>query len=103
MKRIIFIFSTLLILALAFSSCDLGDLSATGTGGINIPVIDNTLDLDQYIPPVSDTEVPDTEEKEDLYTSKALFLVTDIMGSYRIDRPFSLDPADENKRIYDDM
>lgn len=106
MKRIFFIIFALFVLTLAISSCDLGILGSEGVsgGGVNIPVIDNTLDLDQYVPPVSDTEVPDdTEKKDDLYTSKALFLVTEVMGSYSTDRPFSLDPTNENLRIYDDL
>ena len=39
----------------------------------------------------------------DLYTSKNLNFITEINGSYRTDRPFTVDKNDEHKRIYDDL
>ena len=54
------------------------------------PTIDNATDL----------KPADTEN---YFTSKKLQLITEINGSYKTDRPFTLDETDENKRIYDDL
>jgi len=54
------------------------------------PYIDNEYDLEDV-------------GEEELFMSKQLNLVTEINGSYKIDRAFRLDYEDENKRVYDDL
>lgn len=70
-----------------------GCLDMFGGGEIN-----NSYDL------VSTT--PNDERAEDgkeYYTSKKLNLVTEINGSFKVGREFTLDENDENRRVYDDI
>ena len=70
-----------------------GDGSAS-----QIPVVKNSEDLEAFSPSAGD----DTEflEGETYYTSKSIDLVTEVNGNYTIDKPFTLDKNNENKRIY---
>lgn len=62
-----------------------------------LPVIDNTTDLSQTT--VSPEEMGYVENQT-FYESQSIDLVTEIYGNYRIDRPFTVDQKDQNKRIY---
>lgn len=54
------------------------------------PTIDNQTDLEET-------------DKDNYFTSKSLSLVTEINGSYTIDKPFTIDKENTNKRIYDNL
>jgi len=98
-KKFAFILASLLMLTSGVSlvGCDIfGDSSEKDDS--SFPQIDNTVDLDEFSPlPDDDTEYL---EGETYYTSAAIDLVTEINGNYSVDRPFTLDKEDENKRIY---
>lgn len=88
-KQILVVLSLVLMLPLmmVLSACSLFGPNIPGLVG---PQINNQDDLVNT-------------GKDDLYMSKRLKLVTEINGSYKIDRAFELDPQDENKRIYDNL
>jgi|GEM_PF-998915 len=92
-KKIIPLLATLSVasFALALSACFPSDPPDD-----EFPQIDNEVDLNEFTPSPDDDYI----EGETYYTSTALDLVTDIHGNYTIDRPFTLDKEDENKRIY---
>lgn len=97
MKKKIFIFVMacfLILPTLVLFGC--GTSTATKWVG---PKIDNAIDLVE----VDDSEVESPAEEETYYKSKSLQLVTEINGSYRVDRPFTVDENDEYKRVYDDL
>ncbi|MBQ8197037.1 MAG: hypothetical protein IJZ73_03145 [Clostridia bacterium] len=102
-KFLYFIVTLLLLISLVpFAGCDLfaglddrdGDDGDTG----GLPQIDNSIDLSEFTPPTDD----DYEyiDGEIYYNSSSIDLVTEINGNYTIDRPFTLDKENENKRIY---
>ncbi len=94
MKKI-FIYLLVILGMLFLSSCDIfGDDIKLNENGF--PIIDNTLDLEEYTPKVDD----DLFHDKSYYTSKHLNLVTYVNGNYTINRPFTIDKDDENKRIY---
>ena len=94
MKKI-FIYLLVIFGMLFLSSCDIfGDDIKLNENGF--PIIDNTLDLEEYTPKVDD----DLFHDKSYYTSKHLNLVTYVNGNYTINRPFTIDKDDENKRIY---
>ena len=100
MKRVwTSLLATLFLFASVISlvGCDVFDTSDDG-GDEEFPKIDNAVDLNEYTP----TQDDDNEyiEGETYYTSTALDLVTEINGNYTVDRPFTLDQENENKRIY---
>lgn len=104
-KKLVGILAALMavFIALPLGGCDMfGDFSSQSSGGGGSsnepPQIDNSLDLNEFTPtPDDDNEYIDGET---YYTSTAVDLVTEVHGNYRIDRPFTLDENDENKRIY---
>lgn len=98
-KLLTFVATVLLLVnGLSFVGCDLyGDFNEE-KGGEELPQIDNAADLKEFTP----TEGDDSPYLEDqtYYMSEAIDLVTEINGNYTVDRPFTLDEEDENKRIY---
>ena len=87
----------------AFVGCDLllGTPNDEDSSSGGIPKIDNVLDLKEYMPtPDDDNEYL---EGEKYYTSTSTDLVTEVNGNYSIDRPFTLDKENENKRIYSNI
>lgn len=100
-KFLAFLFSTFLVLTLSFSlvGCDLfGDGNGDGNEEGGIPQIENSVDISEFTPaPDDDTEYIDGET---YYTSSSIDLVTEINGNYTVDRPFTLDKENENKRIF---
>lgn len=96
LTKIFLIAFLLLFASISLFGCDfLEDLEDDEQ---NIPKIDNSIDLTEFSPTTDD----DTEylEGEKYYVSTAVDLVTEINGNYTIDRPFTLDEQNENKRIY---
>ena len=92
------------VIALPLGGCDIfgdfgdGSSASGGSSESGLPQIDNSVDLNEYTPtPDDDNEYIDGET---YYTSTSVDLVTEIHGNYTIDRPFTLDETDENKRIY---
>lgn len=97
MKKKLFYFLAVLLVLISgvmLVGCDI--FADIGDNGGEIPVIDNTVDLEVYTPEVGDN-LPDGEV---FYKSVSVDLVTEIHGNYRTDRPFTLDSENENKRIY---
>lgn len=90
-----FVKGFLLFCSLILASCDFsgGNISNDTTISIN-----NSIDLEVYTPN-SNLE----SDENTYYISKQLVLVTSINGSFKVDRPFTLDENDENKRIYDNL
>ena len=76
-----------------------GCLGGKTDDGIVGPKIDNSTDLQTP----TEEESAELDDTKTYYNSKYLNLVTEINGSYRIDRPFTLDENDESKRIYDNL
>ena len=87
-----------LMSGMTLTGCDLFGDRGDGDGDNEPPTIDNEVDLDEYTPTPDDDR--EYEEGETYYTSTAIDLVTEIHGNYTVDRPFTLDKTDENKRIY---
>lgn len=89
-----------LLCALTLAGCDLllNPDNGDPDNDDHLPQIDNTVDLTEHTPTADGDDY--YEEGETYYTSKSIDLVTEINGNYRIDRPFTLDKDDENKRIY---
>ncbi len=77
-----------------FNSDDNGDDNSV----VEIPQIDNSVDLKDFTPPADDDNA--YVEDETYYTSNSISMVTEIHGNYTVDRPFTLDKDDNNKRIY---
>lgn len=88
-------FVLLFSLSITLSGC----FDMSGGSGNGLPNIDNTTDLNDYIPSQDD----DYDENDELYTSNYLSFVTEINGSYTTDRPFSLDENNPKLRIYDNI
>ena len=86
-------FAAILCLICMFSAVFVG----CGNSGNAPYVIDNSKDLVVY---ERDSQ---SESGEPLYTSKKLTFVTEINGSFKVNRPFSFDKDDENKRVYDNI
>lgn len=101
MKRIVCLVVTLLIFisSTCLVGCDfLSFLNDDKDDGNETPVINNSVDLNEYVPtPDDDTEYA---EDETYYTSVSIDFVTKVNGNYSIDRPFTLDKENQNKRIY---
>lgn len=98
-KKFLFLMMALLLVfnVTVLSGCDLFGLFYDDDDG-QLPQIDNSIDLDQFTPEPDDDNV--YVENQTYYTSKSIDLVTEINGNYTVDRPFTLDPDNENKRIY---
>lgn len=88
---IIFVLPSIFVLAGCFGS---------GIVSPKLPNIDNATDLIEYTPSQGENQY---EEDDDLYTSKYLNFITEINGSYKTDRPFEIDTANANLRIYDNI
>ena len=108
MKKILFtLLSLLLVIATSiFVACDIPGSSNGGNGENSgddgkIPQIDNSVDLGIFTPPADDDNSYIEDEK--YYTSTAIDLVTEINGNYTVDRPFTLDKDNQNKRIYNNI
>lgn len=99
-KKVLCFITTLLVLisGLFLVGCDtmLGVFDDVDTN--EIPQIDNSVDLEEYTP-VSDDDNQYIQD-ETYYTSQSVDLVTEINGNYTTSRAFTLDPENENKRIY---
>ena len=103
-KFLCFIATLLALLnGISFIGCDLpndpydsssGNSSAEG----EIPLIDNQVDLKEFTPAPND-DYPYIEG-ETYYQSNSVDLVTEINGNYTTDKPFTLDPENDKKRIY---
>jgi len=85
--RVVLALVLMLPLMMVLSACS---LFGSGVPGLVGPQINNQDDLMNA-------------GEDNMYRSKRLNLVTEINGSYKIDRSFELDPQDENKRIYNDL
>jgi len=95
-KLLVFIAGLLTFTSEALVGCDFLDDFADEEN--DFPKIDNAVDLNEFTPtPDDDNEYL---EDETYYTSASVDLVTEINGNYSIDRPFTLDKENENKRIY---
>ncbi|MBE7060905.1 MAG: hypothetical protein E7382_00030 [Clostridiales bacterium] len=86
----------MLISALSFVGCGMfGDSTNGGSDGGG----DGTVEqLQEYIPTADDDM--EVIEGETYYKSNTTDLVTEINGYYRVDRPFTIDKENENRRIY---
>ncbi|MBR1954310.1 MAG: hypothetical protein IKA29_00115 [Clostridia bacterium] len=81
MKKLLIV--TLILAIVLFSGCDmLGDLSNKNFSNKNIKPV---------------------QEKPGYYTDEKLAFCAEIRGSYKSDRPFTLDENNENLRVWDDM
>ena len=106
-KKFLWILLSFLLAANTFllGGCDLlgfldeggSSSSSSGYGNGELPEIDNSVDLEGFTPPTDDT---DYIEGETYYTSVSIDFVTEINGNYTVDKPFTLDEENENKRIY---
>ena len=97
-KKLFSVIVALLVIisGVAFTGCDF--LKNSNDNDDNkLPQINNTVDLKEYIPTPDDDQLISGET---YYESRAVDLVTEINGNYSIDRPFTLDKENENKRIY---
>ena len=82
--------------AISLSGCN---LFGGGSSGSSLPKVDNSNDLRDYTP----SQDENYDENDELYTSNYLSFVTEINGSYRTNRPFTLDENNKNLRIYDNI
>lgn len=98
MKRLFTLIALMICLLLppAFAGCDV-----FGGGSNDGPIVNNATDL--VVVTEGSTDDSGNVVVPTQYKSKKLNLVTEINGSYKLGRPFVLDPQDENKRIYDDI
>ena len=78
--------------------CAIFDNIGNNTNNSSLPQIDNSRDLNAFVPDESDEN--EYEQGEQYYTSTSVDLVTEIHGNYSVNRPFTLDENDANKRIY---
>ena len=102
MKKKIFclIISFLMMInGLSLVGCDIfGNFNDDNDDENEFPKIENSVDLNEYTPTNEEDNI--YIEGEKYYTSKAVDLVTEVNGNYSINRPFTLDKENENKRIY---
>jgi len=98
-KKFLVLIMTLMLLISIFGlvGCDALDLFDDEEGA-GIPQIDNSIDLQEFTPATDDDTV--YIENETYYTSASIDLVTEVNGNYTINRPFTLDKNNTNKRIY---
>ena len=96
-RKFLYLILTLLLIinSIAFVGCDI--FNDDGNDG-ELPLIDNSVDLSEFVPTAEDDNF--YIEGETYYTSKSVDLVTEINGNYTTSRPFTLDKDNENKRIY---
>lgn len=103
-KKFLCLFMALFMLTAcnALVGCDglfggLGDGDDDG-GGSEPPQINESIDLNEFTPTPDDTDYDYSGDT--YYTSAQTDLITEIHGKYTIDRPFTLDSANNKKRIY---
>ncbi|MBR2974878.1 MAG: hypothetical protein IKC47_03955 [Clostridia bacterium] len=90
--------TAMLLSMLLLAGCDIFNIPDDDDD--QFPQIDNSVDLKEYAPTPSDDVYV---EGETYYTSNAVHLVTEVNGNYTVNRPFTLDKDNVNKRIYSNV